>query len=192
MDNGPFRMPHRVHRNEDDSPEPKYKLEGEEPKSVREETKVNRTNRYLNENKSRAPLVVVAVVIVVLLVGVLGWWLWSNKVGGTGIDGSKYQAVFFTNGQVYFGKLSMLNDKYLQLNDIYYLQAATGANEDQKLQKASDSAATNNVQMVKLGEEIHGPQDTMVINRDQVLFYENLKDDGKVVKAISQYKTTNK
>ena len=40
----------------------------------------------------------------------------------------------------------------------------------------------------KLGSELHGPEDQMVINRDQVQFWENLKDDGQVVKAITTYK----
>ena len=29
----------------------------------------------------------------------------------------------------------------------------------------------------------------MIISRDQVLFFENLKPDGKVVKLIAQYKS---
>ena len=43
------------------------------------------------------------------------------------------------------------------------------------------------MQLIKLGEEVHGPEDTMVINRDQMLFFENLKSDGKVTQLIRQH-----
>jgi len=37
---------------------------------------------------------------------------------------------------------------------------------------------------VKLGSEIHGPEDLMIINRAQILFVENLKPSGRVSQAI--------
>ena len=47
------------------------------------------------------------------------------------------------------------------------------------------------VQLVKLGSEIHGPDDAMIINKDQLLFFENLKKDGKVTDSINKYKSEN-
>jgi hypothetical protein len=41
--------------------------------------------------------------------------------------------------------------------------------------------------LIKLGNEVHGPEDSMVIERSQVLFFENLKNDGKVVDSINKY-----
>jgi hypothetical protein len=105
----------------------------------------------------------------------------------TAIDTSKYQAVFFTNGQVYFGKLQSFNDQYLKLTDIFYLQAqSTDSTKDANPQ--STSSDQNNVQLIKLGNEVHGPEDQMVISKDQVLFFENLKPDGKVAQSIEKYK----
>jgi hypothetical protein len=46
-----------------------------------------------------------------------------------------------------------------------------------------------NINIVKLGGELHGPTDEMRINRDTVLFIEDLKSDSKVVSAINQLKT---
>jgi ABC-type Zn uptake system ZnuABC Zn-binding protein ZnuA len=43
------------------------------------------------------------------------------------------------------------------------------------------------VQLIKLGSEVHGPEDAMMIAKAQVLFYENLKPDGKVAQSISKY-----
>jgi hypothetical protein len=42
--------------------------------------------------------------------------------------------------------------------------------------------------LVKLGNELHGPVDEMHISKAQILFYEDLKTDGQVVKAIQAYK----
>ena len=105
---------------------------------------------------------------------------------GMGIDSSKYQAVFFTNGQVYFGKLQAFSDQYLKLTDVFYLQTQQTEQDAKNLQKTSTDQ--NNVQLTKLGAEIHGPQDEMIISKDQVLFYENLKSDGKVVTSINKFK----
>jgi len=42
--------------------------------------------------------------------------------------------------------------------------------------------------LVKLGKELHGPADDMEISRAQILFFENLKNDGEVAKAIQKFK----
>lgn len=122
----------------------------------------------------------------VLVVGALGWFfLFRGSVAGQ-IEGNNYQAVFLTSGQVYFGKLSFVDDKYMKLTDVFYIQTSSTSTNVQ-------SSNTNNsdMQLIKLGNEIHGPKDTMVISRDQVLFFENLKDDGKVAKTIKDYNDKN-
>ncbi len=101
------------------------------------------------------------------------------------IDGSKYQAVFMSSGQTYFGKLIFLNDQYMQLSDIYYLSSG-----GQPLQQ-NTSLGNANVSLVKLGCELHGPYDQMTINLDRVDFWENLQDNGQVVKAIQAFTRTN-
>lgn len=102
------------------------------------------------------------------------------------VDQGKYQAIFLNNGQVYFGKIGDLNKDFLTMGDIYYLRVNQQVQPDQKA-----AAAQNDVSLVKLGCELHGPQDSMVINRDQITFWENLKDDGQVAKAVAEYKKEN-
>jgi hypothetical protein len=97
---------------------------------------------------------------------------------------SNYQAVFLNGGQVYFGKITSANSKYMTLNDIYYLRV------NQQVQPGQQ-ASSNDVSLVKLGCELHGPHDQMVINQDQVVFWENLKADGQVAKAIKQFQEQN-
>jgi hypothetical protein len=103
---------------------------------------------------------------------------------GASIESNKFQAVFFTNGQVYFGKLHTMNNDYMKLTDIFYLQAKTDSTTYQKT--ATDPSATG-VELIKLGNEIHGPEDSMVISKSQMLFFENLKSDSKVSTAIATY-----
>jgi len=102
-------------------------------------------------------------------------------------DFSKYQAVFLSNGQVYFGKVTDANQQTLVLEDIYYLRSA--ANLQTSGEKIATSTVADNFSLVKLGNEIHGPEDRMSINLSQVLFVEDLKPDSKVVEAIKAYES---
>lgn len=128
----------------------------------------------------------IIIIVVLLILGVAGYFGWTAlRTGVTVIDSGKYQAVFFTNGQVYFGKLSSQNADYLQLTDVYYLQTNSTTDGENPQQTSTDQ---NDVQLIKLGDEIHGPEDQMVISKDQILFFENLKADGKVSQSIQQFK----
>lgn len=127
----------------------------------------------------------ITVIILALLVSIV---FSQPKSESKYVDNSKYQAVFLNGGQVYFGHVTALNEKYLQLRDIYYLRV------NQQVQPPDQKQTSNNnsdVSLVKLGCELHGPQDEMVVNREQVIFWENLKDDGQVAKAVATYKQQN-
>jgi len=197
MEEGPFRMPRQAAetaKTANDQP-PTESGRADQPKPVNREPKpVHRSLSHtsLQDKKSKKPFIIAAAVAVaVVLLGAGIWSILGLAGSAAGIDGGKYQAVFFTNGQVYFGKLKKIDGEYMQLTDVYYLQAKATEAEDTKLQSTSDNANLDNVTMIKLGQEIHGPDDKMVINKDQVLFYENLKTDGKVSKAIETYKNPN-
>jgi len=126
------------------------------------------------ENKK---LLVGGVAVVLVLVG-LAWWLGWLPWGGM----ATYQAVFLTNNQVYFGKLAKQNSQYPVLTDIYYLRVT---------QPLQPSQPNPNISLIKLGDELHGPADKMEINRDQILFVEDLKPDSQVVRAIRDYRAAN-
>lgn len=145
------------------------------------------------KKSGRTKKIIIAVLVALALaLAVAGAWFLSSKTGVSGtIDSSRYQAVFFTNGQVYFGKLKPLNGDYMRLTDIYYLQAKSTEGNESNPQEASAQDASN-VQLVKLGSEIHGPDDEMVVNKDQVLFFENLKKDSNVSTTISSYQAQQK
>jgi len=195
MDEGPFRASRPADRRTVSRSEPAYR-QPEEPQQPRQEPQsADRAPSSYRTAKSNKPSrrfklpLILAIIVLAAIIGGLAWASLNNKNAGTGIDKSKYQAVFFTNGQVYFGKLSTLNDEYLKLTDIYYLQTQTeGETEANPQQTSTDQS---DVQLIKLGEEIHGPEDEMVLSKDQLLFYENLKVDGKVAQSIEAYKKSH-
>lgn len=103
------------------------------------------------------------------------------------VDTGKYQAVFLNGGQVYFGKIAELNPNSLVLSDIYYLRVTQQVQPGQENQQ-------NNFTLAKLGCELHRPTNVMVVNKEQVIFWENLKDEdgaNTVTGAIKQYKQAN-
>lgn len=141
------------------------------------------------KNKTKLAMIAGAATLGLLLLLLAGWFVYRSSTAAN-IDKSRYQAVFFTNGQVYFGKLESLNSGYMKLSDIYYLQAQSAANESENPQETSNKSS--DVQLIKLGNEVHGPEDEMIISKDQILFFENLKTDGKVSDSIKQYQSQKK
>jgi hypothetical protein len=123
----------------------------------------------------------------VLVLALVAYMVTGNRAGSQGkyVDNAKMQAVFLNGGQVYFGKIKSLDDKALRVSDIYYLRV------NQQVQPNGQAANNNDISLVKLGCELHGPQDQMVINQSQVIFWENLKDDGQVAKAVAEYVKQN-
>lgn len=201
MDKGrPFRVPQPADRRVMSKPEPQRQPEvtypAEPPRaavtSSYQDAPATATPRRSSSAsapvKRRLMWPFIAASVVVL--AIIGWLIWSNmQNSGTAIDSGKYQAVFFTNGQVYFGKLQQFNSEQLKLTDVYYLQTQNATGESKNPQETSTDQG--DVQLIKLGNEIHGPEDAMIISKDQVLFYENLKSDGKVAESISKYKAPN-
>lgn len=92
-------------------------------------------------------------------------------------------AVFLTNDQVYFGKIKNLSRHDLGLENIFYLEQ-DDFDQETGMPKAGK-------ELIKLGNEIHGPKDFMLITRQHVLFLENLTEQGQVVKAIKEYQKRN-
>jgi len=134
----------------------------------------------------RVAVVAAAALVALLLIAlaVVSFGSGSTSSESKFVNSDKLQAVFLNTGQVYFGKISELNSKYFVVTDIYYLQtSSTGT--------SGTSNASTSVSLVKLGCELHEPYDKMVINRDQVTFWENLQDDGQVAKAVSTFQKQN-
>lgn len=132
----------------------------------------------------------VVIVLVVVAVGVktdgFGLRVKSGDVAGV-TSSNGYNAIFLSNGQVYFGQLDEVNDNWMKLSKIYYLQVEQQKDLQPTSEDTTNSAQQPKLSLVKLGNELHGPTDEMTINTKHVIFYEQLKDDGKVAQSIKKY-----
>ena len=135
------------------------------------------------------------ILVLVVIVGVLGVIGLSFKVydlargldernSAKEIDHSTYQAVFLTNDQIYFGVLKNIDSLYPVLTDVYYVQLSGTSGE------GSGQGSTPSGKIVPLGKsEPHGPTSKMIINRDHILFIENLRPDSSVLRIIQGLKS---
>ena len=161
-------------------------------KKFTSDVKINKEKESNSFEKREKPAFLrwLGILVVVLIIIFLGLFVVSKttnlnilglkKSGGEGY----WQAVFLSNGQVYFGNASNQKSEFITLENIYYLQVT------RKLQPAEQEDQQNELSLVKLGNELHGPEDEMRINRSHILFIEDLKPDGKVARAIERYLET--
>jgi len=130
--------------------------------------------------KNQSSIVVgIASVAGLLLIVVLGfkvyWLTFKSFEERKRIDPTTYQAIFLDDQQIYFGKLKDIDSLYPVLEDVYYLML-----------EGEDKSSGR---LVKLGQtEPHGPYDYMIINREHILFWENLKPDSRVIQTIKNLK----
>jgi hypothetical protein len=127
--------------------------------------------------------IVIAAAIVFAVVTTKGFGLLNRN------SSSDWQAIFLDNGQVYFGHMKSQNSQYVSLSNIYYLQVspAQGSTPATGTSATTTDTANQQLTLVKLGNELHGPTDEMSINRDHITFIETMKSDSKVVTAIADY-----
>ena len=95
-----------------------------------------------------------------------------------------YYAVFLTNGQVYFGHINHIDNNLITLHDVYYFR--TDSNLSPSVLQTKKNVDLH-VSLVKLGNEVHEPKDALYINRQQVLFWEELTEKGKLTQALEKY-----
>lgn len=125
------------------------------------------------KKKMAASLPAAVAALVIITAVVLGYGVLLARAG-------RYQAVFLDNNQVYFGKLHYGWFGAARLKDVYYLRVT------QTLQPQGEP--TQDIQIVQLGGELHGPERAMFIPKNQILFWENLRKDSQVVTAIQRIK----
>jgi len=121
-------------------------------------------------------IVILAAVVLVVYMLVRGQSLVIRAPG-------TYQAVFLDNNQVYFGRLKSVNRDLWSLTDVYYLRAGTIQNA------GSGSVGEGQLDLIKLGGELHGPRDEMVINKTHVIFYEEMGENAEIMKLIRKHQT---
>lgn len=123
-------------------------------------------------------------IVKLLIIGILlaslmflGYKKVSTLWGVKDLKTDSYSAIFLDNSQVYFGLIENSNLSTITLTDVYYF----GSKEDDNNQEPKD------LSLIKLGTELHGPEDQMKIFFNHILFIETLRDDSRVVDAIMEH-----
>ncbi|MBI4407163.1 MAG: hypothetical protein HY565_01540 [Candidatus Kerfeldbacteria bacterium] len=99
-------------------------------------------------------------------------------------------AVTLANGQTYFGVMEKFGPHTVVLFHVYYLQAGDTTGETTDLTDTTDTADTeSNLKLIKLADDFHQPNDYLVINRDQVLFWQHLEPSSPILEAMQEYAT---
>lgn len=158
------------------------------PQSPAQPPKKGRGTKLDKGLASRIASVAILFGVTILLVALAASLFVGPRKEANFVDDGKMQAVFLNGGQVYFGKITDLNDKYLRMEDIFYLRVNQVV---QPNQANNQQTGENDISLVKLGCELHRPTNEMVINRSQIVFWENLKDESgenTVPGAVKNYK----
>jgi hypothetical protein len=146
-------------------------------------------DRDLEVESHRAPRpsrpigAIVAALLLGLLLGGLGATLLANQDDGDDggdafaglVDARRYQAVILSNDKVYFGQLSSVNDQFYELDKAFFLR------------ETRESADAEPVRaLLPVNREIHAPDNTMLIRKDEVVLIENLADDSPILTEIER------
>lgn len=121
---------------------------------------------------TRARRLAIALVVLVATFAFTSWW--DFRIPSFG--GARYQAVFLTNGQTFFGSYQDRLGPYVKVDNVYYIQQSGGGDTGQPV----------TTRIVRRGTELHGPDSPMVIVKSAVLFVEDLTDDSPVAKFMAQ------
>lgn len=120
-----------------------------------------------------------------LILVAIQFWLYGlhyNRVFAS----NTISAVTLMNGQTYFGRLEKFGPRTAVLFNVYYLQVnPTDTPIDTTTDTTTDDAS--NVQLKKLGDDFHQPYDYLIINRDQILYWQHLTTDSPIIAAMAEY-----
>jgi len=180
------------YRNNRPAPKPSEPASAPAPQPVQPAASPARSKRVEPAKRSKKPLLLIAVAVVIIALSVAAWFFLSRGSVSSAIDSGKYQAVVLRDAlstPTYFGKLSVINDEYFRLTEVYYLQKKSDSTA--ATPQSVENQDASDFELIKLGNEIHGPEDEIIIAKSQLLYFENLKPNGTVSKTITQSQTKN-
>lgn len=143
-------------------------------------SKISGSNKKVKMPKMNSFRIMLIITIVAVLFG--AWTIFGYNMESWIVRGSSIQAVDITIGgsnnpdQVYFGKITQINDKVIVLDNVYFIPSSTSG---------------ANIQLEPLVCQVHKPFNQMVLDRHSVNWYENLQPSSQVAKAITNYEKAN-
>lgn len=140
-------------------------------------------SKFLPRNKLKFSLLV-------LIVATLAFVLFrfvtnSSSSSVTGVKKDYYQAVFLIDGTQYVGRLTSQDSGHYKLMNVYFVSSA----EQPIVSDSSSAQTTGQVSLTKLEAGLLNAENEMIIPKDKVLFYENLKPDGQAAKLLDRNKS---
>ena len=116
------------------------------------------------------------------------FWLYSlhfNRI----FNNATVSAVTLTNGQTYFGRLEKFGTHTVVLFNPYYLQVNPTTTETTDPATTEATGDSSNLQLKKLTDDFHQPNDYLIINRDQVLYWQHLELGSPIIQAMVDYQS---
>jgi hypothetical protein len=121
------------------------------------------------------PLIGKTVLAVAVFTGVFAYVEWWDFVPPS-IGGARYQAVFLSNGQTYFGHYVDRLGPYAKIENAFYIQQTPAANENE--------VASSKI--VRRGNELHEPEPFVLLPKSAILFVEDLRADSSVAQFMDR------
>lgn len=126
-------------------------------------------------NTQKITSIITIVLLCAVIVGGAYMFMNEQKVLVKGDEG-EYFAFFLTTGQVYFGQLADANDTYQKIINVHYLQAPV----------LEEGISLEDVTLIRLGNELHQPEDEIYLSKRQILLVQKLSDESRVLEAIKE------
>lgn len=120
----------------------------------------------------RLARIALVIISAALVFGMVRWWDFALP----DFFGARYQAVFLSNGQTYFGHYVDRIGPYVKVEGAYYIQQTN----------PGDEQAPPESRLIKRGNELHKPFPIVLIPRTAILFIEDLRPDSAVVQFMQK------
>jgi hypothetical protein len=148
--------------------------------------KTKKASKPIGNAKSYGRVIFVFAILIFSVVLIFtGVSLWQNGTIRNTIQSFKYkdsyQVVFLTNGQAYFGNITEITDKYIILKDPYSIKV------QQKQTDEEGEATSSEIKLLSIEDEFYKPEGYMLIEKNAILFIEELKDSSQIIEIIKNY-----
>ena len=144
-------------------------------------TNKGKTEYHTSPGWVRAIWIILLFSATIVIGGILSLLFFANPGEQKYVDGSKFQALYLNDQEVYFGKIKTINARFVDLQDVF----STNNPNALKAVQTSKSASTTALSIVKPDCNAYGPYDEMIIARSNVRYWQNLRPDSQVVQAIN-------
>jgi len=117
----------------------------------------------------------ILICIAIFLILIVAIYAMAHRKNIT-VSSGEWYAIKLVNNEVYYGQVTNPTADPVAINNVYY-----------NYQAKDEADQSNNLRLVKRGQETYGPSGGMLVVRSQILYMEPLKKDSKVLGAILEY-----